>query len=185
MYDLELEDNKQEWKQNSIQVAKAAVNKISSFWPSSLSPASSNTISTAPTANSPHFTSSSKIPFFNKARETGADSAAVAAERNQIPLSLGAGASGLPSLDYYNPQSEKVELKGEQFQLSPICKSNLSLFRQLNLSLFPVIYQETFYQNVLHRYSPFLSKIGTNLSSTFAIKIQDGQNEYVYSGVRN
>jgi hypothetical protein len=150
MYDLTLEmdmtdatKQHQKWKQNSFQVAKAAVNKFSSFWPKSFIPGPAN-------HSTKSITERHRLP------------AATAAEQlHQLPRSRNFDEE--ECFSFYgkvNVKGDWVDVKGEDFQLLPINKENLPLFRKLNIALFPVIYQETFYQNVLYRYPSFLSRIG-------------------------
>ncbi|KAJ3356582.1 N-alpha-acetyltransferase 50 [Kappamyces sp. JEL0680] len=57
-------------------------------------------------------------------------------------------------------RKEAFSLAGYDFQLLTICQDNIGAFRDLNLALFPVIYHEKFYRDVLYNYPVPLSRIG-------------------------
>jgi hypothetical protein len=55
---------------------------------------------------------------------------------------------------------EEIEISGIRITLSTITKSNVDAFRNLNLYLFPVVYNDTFYNDVLFKHPILLSRLG-------------------------
>ena len=60
--------------------------------------------------------------------------------------------------------SERLTFSNLDITLSTITKDNVDAFRNLNLYLFPVIYNDSFYNDVLFSHPVLLSRLGKRIS---------------------
>lgn len=119
------------WKSQTKGVVAAAANTISSFWPSNRLKSHSPPVNTSVWGD--QATSLTHAPK----------------KDDDIQQSRPREA-----------HVERLSLMGFDFQLSTITRENLESFRSLNLSLFPVVYHERFYRDVLLKYPVLFSRIG-------------------------